>query len=245
VKAKDPRDEAANKRAVECLVRGWDLFVDDHIDEALDQYEEAIRLDPYMATTYLNRGLLLSEYDSDAAISDYDKAIRLDRNLVAAYICRGDAFRDLGDDRRAIADYELAQKLHPDDATLGRLRTLRGDTTRVEATVSSDEAPRRDVRPLDHNHDGLHPGDPQAHAFGKAETNSKRPSGLEAGHGPTTEIKERVRILAVLFGAIITPVVLFSVFGKDWVIAHDFLSGLLLVGSYVAIYFLILGALFG
>ena len=68
--------------------------------EAIDDYDEALRIDPYFAPAYNGRGLaqnaLLGQYES--AIEDYTHALRIDPNYVTAYDNRGyakDDFRSI------------------------------------------------------------------------------------------------------------------------------------------------------
>ena len=85
---------------------------------AIQDYDEAIRLNPEFIEAYYSRG---SIYDNlgqpHRAIQDYDEAIRLDPNLALAYSNRGLAYHNLGQPRRAIQDYDEALRLDPQDAT--------------------------------------------------------------------------------------------------------------------------------
>ena len=59
-------------------------------DDAITDYDEAIRLKPDYAEAYSNRGIAkaaLGRYDD--AIADYDEAIYLKPDLAAAYYNRG------------------------------------------------------------------------------------------------------------------------------------------------------------
>ena len=70
----------------------------------LDQFDEAIRLDPQDAITYSKRGSAYSNLDqAERAIQDYDEAIRLDPQYAIAYSNRAFAYRNLG-------QYELAKR---------------------------------------------------------------------------------------------------------------------------------------
>lgn len=83
-------------------------------DMAIQEFNEAIRLDPAQAGTYISRGNTYSNKgDHDRAIQDYDKAIRLDPNYAIAYYNRGNAYRRTGDYDRAIQDYNEAIRLDP------------------------------------------------------------------------------------------------------------------------------------
>lgn len=85
------------------------------IFEAIENYNQAIRLDPKYAEAYLKRGLYYSKYGKkQKAIEDFDQAMRLDPKLAAsAYFNRGVARAGLKDLKGAIADYDQAMRLDP------------------------------------------------------------------------------------------------------------------------------------
>ena len=83
-------------------------------ERAIEDYDEAIRLDPNDPLAYSNRG---TTYDAlgqySRAIEDYDEAIRLNPNYAMAYYNRGAAYGDLGQYERAIENYDEAIRLNP------------------------------------------------------------------------------------------------------------------------------------
>jgi tetratricopeptide (TPR) repeat protein len=112
-------------------------------DMAIEDFTEAIRLNPDMAGAYMLRGRALFASVSrvtsvgenfsgvgtmstggrvsaeqvriyDLAIEDLTQAIRLDPNSSVAYVERGRAYSDKGDYDRAIADYNQALRINPD-----------------------------------------------------------------------------------------------------------------------------------
>jgi serine/threonine protein kinase len=86
-------------------------------EEAIADYDEAIRLDPDLADAYTNRGASYAALGQhQRAIADYDEAIRLDPAFATAYSNRGASYADLGQHQRAIADYDEAIRLDPADA---------------------------------------------------------------------------------------------------------------------------------
>jgi tetratricopeptide (TPR) repeat protein len=86
-------------------------------DRAIADYDEAIRLDPKNADTYVNRGLAYDRKgEHDRAIADYDEAIRLNPKEAPTYYNRGLAYYRKGEHDRAIADYGEAIRLDPKDA---------------------------------------------------------------------------------------------------------------------------------
>ena len=82
---------------------GAELYEQGHLEEAIAEYGEAIRLDSEDANAYNNRGNAyrhLGQYQG--AIQDLDEAIRLNPEDALAYGNRGAAYNDLGQYRRAL-----------------------------------------------------------------------------------------------------------------------------------------------
>ncbi len=80
--------------------------------DAISDYDEAIRLNLEYLEAYNNRGNTknkLGEFQD--AISDCDEAIRLSPELSVAYINRGVAKNKLGDKKGALADFTKAKEL--------------------------------------------------------------------------------------------------------------------------------------
>jgi tetratricopeptide (TPR) repeat protein len=101
--------EAFNNRGIGYRFKG-------DYDRAIQDYNQAIKLNPKFAGAYNNRGVALERKNEyDRAISDYDQAIKL-KPSAEAHFNRGNAQlgRSLYD--RAIDDYNQAIKLKPDFA---------------------------------------------------------------------------------------------------------------------------------
>jgi tetratricopeptide (TPR) repeat protein len=95
---------------------------------AIQDHNEAIRLDPQLAEAYYPRGVAygaLGEYQR--AIEDLDEAIRLDPQDAKAYNNRGRAYDDLGEHERAIQDHNEAIRLDPQLASAYNNRGLAYD----------------------------------------------------------------------------------------------------------------------
>jgi lipoprotein NlpI len=83
-------------------------------DKAFADYNEAIRLNPHLASAYNNRGTAWDETrEYDKAVFDFNEAIKLDPKFATAYNNRGNAWHDKGEYDKAIADYSEAIKLNP------------------------------------------------------------------------------------------------------------------------------------
>ena len=88
-------------------------------EEAIADYDEAIRLTPEDADAYNNRGNAHDELGQyERAIEDYDEAIRLIPQDARGYVGRALAYTLLGDDVAAQLDVERAVELGVDPALL-------------------------------------------------------------------------------------------------------------------------------
>ena len=111
--------------AGDAINRGDDLFAATEYAEAINEYTDAIEIDPEHSAAYNSRGFAYYEWGRyDKAIADYDKAIAIDPNYVSAYINRGNAHlanhrsfdSGVANYDRALADYEEAISLSPENA---------------------------------------------------------------------------------------------------------------------------------
>ena len=82
---------------------------------AIQDYDEAIRIDPDSALAFNNRGTAFQHVgDYARAIQDYDQAIRLDGSSALSYNNRGRAHQLKEDYAQAIKDYGEAIDIDPD-----------------------------------------------------------------------------------------------------------------------------------
>ena len=92
--------------------RGWDFYQRMDYNSAINEYSEAIRLEPYNATYYFARGVAyIGTGDYDRAIRGFAEAIRLEPSYAAAYHNRGIASREQGENAQAQADFNTAKEL--------------------------------------------------------------------------------------------------------------------------------------
>jgi tetratricopeptide (TPR) repeat protein len=112
------------------ITNGMNVSSDKQIlyDRSIEDFTQAIRLDPNSAQAYRERGVAYSDRgDQNHAIMDLDQAIRLSPNYILAYNNRGNIYRRRGEYDRAIADYNYAIRLDPNFA---RAYMNRGGTYR-------------------------------------------------------------------------------------------------------------------
>ena len=108
--------------AVAYIDRGNGYQDSGEYDRAIQDYDQAILLEPDSALAFYNRG---NAYDSkgeyDRAIADYDLVIQLapeGDHAYYAYYGRGYAYSAKGEYDRAIKDYDRAIRLNSDDANV-------------------------------------------------------------------------------------------------------------------------------
>jgi len=87
--------------------------------QALDDYNEAVKLAPHNAKLYFNRAVFyLAQPDADAAMRDFDTALRLNPKLVPALLQRAKLHKTQADLSAARADYAEALRLEPKTAAV-------------------------------------------------------------------------------------------------------------------------------
>ena len=93
--------------------------------KAIEDLDEAVRLDPEFAQAYVNRAVAhIGLGHPRRAIQDFDQAIWLDPKYVRAYYNRGTTYSNLGQPERAIEDFNEAIRLNPNDANIYYTRAV-------------------------------------------------------------------------------------------------------------------------
>ncbi len=82
--------------------------------QAIENYDQSLRIDANDADYYNNRGNAYAKLEEYArAIADYDQALQLNPGNAITYNGRGAAYRQLGETARAIVDYGKALRIDP------------------------------------------------------------------------------------------------------------------------------------
>ena len=103
-----PNQEFANKY----YKRGVAYTENGDYDCAIEDFTQAIELNPNFAEAYYQRGLAdAKKGEVDKAIADYTKAIALKPNYADAYYRRSKAWLRLGETEKAKSDMKTASKI--------------------------------------------------------------------------------------------------------------------------------------
>ena len=100
--------------ATDWFEKGYKSAISGNYQQAINDYNKAIQLNPQLATAYNNRGLAYDNLGNyQQAINDYNKAIQLNPQFALAYNNRGLAYIKLGNHQQAINDFNKAIQLNP------------------------------------------------------------------------------------------------------------------------------------
>jgi tetratricopeptide (TPR) repeat protein len=111
------RGEAYVKQAAEASTAG-NVAESRRLDgQAMQDFHEAVRLDPQRWKSYHHRGVcyaLAGKFEQ--ALSDFTKTVELRPTYASAWFNRGEIHYELGQFTEALADYDAAIRLQPEDA---------------------------------------------------------------------------------------------------------------------------------
>ena len=109
--------EAGVEQALTASAEGYSQLGVDYSEQgdyqkSIEQFDEAIRLDPQDFKSYVARGWVNDELDQyERAIRDYDEAIRLEPRFGGTYRQRGIAYQAIGAGPAAQGDFAKAKEL--------------------------------------------------------------------------------------------------------------------------------------
>jgi len=99
--------------------RAYVLSATQNYEESIREYEEAIKINPYLSTLHIEQGLNYRTMSlEDKAIEEFTKAITLDPSNPEPYYYASRTYATFGDYRKAQQYAESAVKNSPGDATL-------------------------------------------------------------------------------------------------------------------------------
>jgi len=101
--------------AEDYMARGLAFYNKAGYEQAIKDFNRAIKADPRRVDVYLYRGLAyMNNNNADFAIADYDKIIDIDPKNEEAYYVRGVAYSGKKDLDKAMADYNKAIEINAD-----------------------------------------------------------------------------------------------------------------------------------
>jgi tetratricopeptide (TPR) repeat protein len=105
------------KNAMDYVVRAIENYKQGNFDQALADFNLAIKFDPKYATAYNGRALVYKNQGKfDQALADLNEVIELDPKEAYAYYFRGDVYKNQGKLDQALADYTKVIELDPREA---------------------------------------------------------------------------------------------------------------------------------
>jgi tetratricopeptide (TPR) repeat protein len=142
--------QVVDRLAIAYNNRGVAYRLKQEFDQAIDDFNEAIRLRPNYANAFNNRGVAFrNKGDLDHAVADYDEAIRLKPDYFAALYNRGLVFAEKRDYTRAIDDFTVVLRADPRNPLVLYRRSQalmgKGDVGAAEADLASARTIRPDI----------------------------------------------------------------------------------------------------
>ena len=106
---------------------------------AIEDYTQAIQINPNYTDVYYNRGNAHYELgDLESAIEDYTQAIKINYNYADAYYNRANVRAELEDKQRAIEDFQKAADIYRKQGQLEALKDTRERILDLEIEESLD-----------------------------------------------------------------------------------------------------------
>lgn len=147
-KKKDEEEYLNPEIAEEANTRGAEKFKKHQFVEAMGEYTEAIKRNPNVPKYYSNRAICYVKLMSlGEALTDCEKALSLDPNFLRAHQRHCNVLFLMKRYHKALAAYEAAMKLYPDDSELkegyykcvARINEGGDDQERLKETMNDPE----------------------------------------------------------------------------------------------------------
>jgi Zn-dependent membrane protease YugP/Flp pilus assembly protein TadD len=117
------RNKTPTQLAIERNNAGQVLFEKGALPAAIEEFNEALRLNPRLATAYYNRGQTYFRLGRlDEALADFEGTLQITPNYAYGVAARAQIWSQRGDLDRALAEYDTALKLAPENPTLLSMR---------------------------------------------------------------------------------------------------------------------------
>jgi tetratricopeptide (TPR) repeat protein len=118
--------------------------------QAIEDFNEAIRLEPKYANAFNNRGVAYRNTgDLDRALTDYDQAIFIKPDYYAAFYNRALVFTDRQEYAKAISDFKFVLQADPKNPLvlyrLGSVLVKTGDADAGNADLAEAKAIKSDI----------------------------------------------------------------------------------------------------
>jgi tetratricopeptide (TPR) repeat protein len=110
------------QQAADAFQKGMKHYVIGEFDKAIEDYNEAIRLNPKCVEAYNQRALCRwFRYDLDQTVADFGNVIRIEPRAAVAYFYRACAFQSMNY-KKALSDLNQAIELSPRNVLAYQLR---------------------------------------------------------------------------------------------------------------------------
>jgi tetratricopeptide (TPR) repeat protein len=113
-------NELSTEDAMSYYNRGIDFYVQGNYKDAIADFDNAIKINPELVEAYTNQAaaIIAQKGDLNKAQALLTKAIQLDPQHASAYLNRGIVYYELGNQKKAIDDYDktiqLSQSIYPE-----------------------------------------------------------------------------------------------------------------------------------
>lgn len=118
-----PRPAMAGLAALDAFHVGRYHLANGQREQALESFNDALRLNPQFVQAYVARGKLYAELGQhESALADLNFALRLQPTHAEAFAYRGYALLSLGQAQKALPDLDMALRIDPSYARVHFLR---------------------------------------------------------------------------------------------------------------------------